>query len=81
MAVEIPGPTKARLGLDGEQSWIIISELNEFIWPGPDLRPMARGDLSSVSYGFLPPGLFRIVRDRYLALDAARRVRSVRRTE
>lgn len=51
--------TKARLRLDIEWSWVIVSELNDFIWPGPDLRPLVSGDLSSVTYGFLPPSLFR----------------------
>jgi hypothetical protein len=80
-AIEIPAVTKARLGLDSGRSWIIISELNEFIWPGPDLRPAVSGDLGSVAFGFLPPGLFRVVRERYLALHAARQVEIVHRTE
>jgi hypothetical protein len=80
-AVEIPAAVKARLGLDSERSWVVVTELNEFIWPGPDLRPAVSGDLGSAAYGFLPPRLFRAVRDRYLALHAARRLKLVRRTE
>jgi hypothetical protein len=80
-AVEIPAPVKARLGLDSERSWIVVTELNEFIWPGPDLRPAVGGDPASAAYGFLPPRLFRAVRDRYLALHAARRLKRVERTE
>jgi hypothetical protein len=80
-AVEIPAAVKARLGLDSERSWIVVTELNEFIWPGPDLRPAVSGDLASAAYGFLPPRLFRAVRDRYLALHAARRIKFVHRTE
>ncbi len=37
MAVEIPPATKRRLGLDSERSWVVLSEANRFIWPGPDL--------------------------------------------
>lgn len=37
-ALEIPAETERRLGLDDEQSWIVLTEANEFIWPGPDLR-------------------------------------------
>lgn len=81
VAIELPAITKERLGLDSERSWIVVSELNEFVWPGPDLRPRVNGDLSTIAYGSLPPGLFRIVRDRYLALDAARRLAKVARTE
>lgn len=71
LAIEIPVNVKRRLGLDDESSWIILSEANIFIWPGPDLRMERGAGPESVAYGFLPPGYFRIVRDRYLALDKA----------
>ncbi len=50
-AMEIAKATKARLGLDDERSWIITTEVNRFIWPGPDLRPVPGG---GYSYGLLP---------------------------
>jgi hypothetical protein len=34
-AVEIPAKVKERLALGQEQSWVVLSEWNEFIWPGP----------------------------------------------
>lgn len=80
-AIEIPPATKRRLGLDAEQSWIVLSEGNEFIWPGPDLRPQPGGDLSTVAYGFLPPRLFDIVRRRFVALAHGGQARRVPRTE
>ena len=43
-AVEIPATIKKRLKLDAERSWIVLSEWNEFVWPGPDLRRGAGGD-------------------------------------
>lgn len=65
-AVEIPLITKQRLGLDGERSWIMINEVNEFIWSGPDIRPVpGRGD-ASIAYGLLPKRLFEIVREKFL---------------
>jgi hypothetical protein len=73
-AIEIPSVTKQRLGLDGERSWIVISEANEFIWPGPDLRPVPGGDGSSVVYGVLPPRFFAYVRDRFLTRGGPLRV-------
>ena len=66
-AVEIPVQTKNRLGLDADRSWIVITEANEFMWPGPDLRPIPGGDASSIAYGPLPPRLFAHVRDKLLA--------------
>lgn len=68
LAVEIPAITKRRLGLDDRRSWIVLSEGNEFTWPGPDLRPQPGQDLASIAYGFLPPNLFREVLLRFLTL-------------
>ena len=55
-AVEIPPLVKRHLGLDGERSWIVVTEGNEFQWPGYDLRKLSRG--GRYDYGFLPPRLF-----------------------
>jgi hypothetical protein len=57
-AVEIPAAVKKRLQLDDARSWIVFSEWNEFIWPGPDLRRRRGASDASVAYGMLPPGLF-----------------------
>ncbi len=81
LAVEIPVRVKERLRLDPERSWVVLSEWNDFIWPGPDLRRTPGGDESSVAYGMLPPLLFATIRDRFLALATARGARRVRRTE
>lgn len=80
-AVEIPQITKRRLGLDGERSWVILSEANEFRWPGPDLRPAVRGEPSSIVYGMLPPRFYEHLRVKWLELFRARKARSTRRTE
>ena len=79
-AVEIPPRTKARLGLDGERSWIVITEANEFTWPGPDLRPVRSGQ-NRFDYGFLPPALFHKVRDAFVAHWRRTRPRPVKRAE
>ncbi|HEX4080571.1 MAG TPA: hypothetical protein VHX61_17045 [Rhizomicrobium sp.] len=55
-AIEIPLPVKHHLGLDGQRSWIVVSEGNEFLWPGFDLRKRPRTD--RYDYGFLPPRFF-----------------------
>jgi hypothetical protein len=80
-AVEIPLTVKRRLGLDEERSWIVVTEVNRFVWPGADLRPVPRGDHERFDYGFLPPSLFRQIRDRLLAAAAAQRLRVVPRSE
>jgi hypothetical protein len=80
-AIEIPAPVKARLGLDGESSWVVVSEANVFAWPGPDLRFLSGKGPESSAYGFLPPGFFRVVRDRFLAADREKKAALVVRTE
>lgn len=60
-AVELPPEVKRHLGLDDLPSWVVISEGNEFVWPGYDLRKRSKG--GGYSYGLLPPRLFtRIVK-------------------
>lgn len=73
LAVEIPAATKARLGLDDDRSWIVVTDANRFIWPGPDLRPRRPGDASSVAYGLLPAGLFEELRGKLVRAIEARR--------
>ena len=80
-ALEIPQLTKRRLGLDSERSWVILDEANDFIWPGPDLRPAVNGDPSTVVYGMLPPGFMSVLKARMLARYRAKRVKAVKRTE
>jgi hypothetical protein len=79
-ALEIPQPTKQRLGLDSERSWVMLSEANDFIWPGPDLRPAVNGDPASVAYGMLPPGFMAVLRER-LAQRRREKLAVTRRTE
>ena len=75
-AIEMPPLTKRRLGLDPEPSWIIVSEVNRFEWPGPDLLPVAPGQWA---HGMLPAGLFGIVRDRLARVARQRKLAQVRR--
>ncbi len=80
LAVEIPPKVKLRLQLDDARSWVVLSEWNEFIWPGPDLRRVPGADDSAVVYGMLPPKLFMQIRDRLVALIQSHEARPVRRT-
>ena len=73
-AIEIPFPIKRRLGLDTEPSWIVLSEMNDFAWPGPDVRPI--GSTGSPVYGFLPNVFFRYVLTQFVK----KRARVTRRT-
>lgn len=79
-AIEIPPPVKRHLGLDGERSWIVLAEVNTFLWPGFDLRPIPGSDPARADYGVLPGRFFDRVRDAFVALYRQRRVRIIPRT-
>ena len=60
VAIEIPLETKRRLGLDDAPSWLIADDLNYFVWPGPDLRPVpGKTSPRRFAYGHLPNALTR----------------------
>ncbi len=79
--VELPVAVKRRLRLDEERSWVVTSEANSFLWPGPDLRFLPGRGPESAAHGVLPPDVFRVVRDRFLAGLQTRRTATVPRTE
>jgi len=47
----------------------MVSEGNDFVWPGSDLRRRADG---TYVYGFLPPRFFDRVRDAFVSLHRQR---------
>jgi hypothetical protein len=80
-ALEIPPLTKERLGLDSGRSWVMLTEANDFIWPGPDLSPLPGGDASTVAYGFLPPGFVKALRERLERRRREQKFKATARTE
>jgi hypothetical protein len=70
--VEIPHRVKQHLGLDDDRSFVILDEVNQFIWPGYDLRPIP-GQQRDIAYGFLPPRLFDQIRSGILEIILQRR--------
>jgi hypothetical protein len=69
--IEIPATVKRHLGLDHSRSWIVVSDLNVFIWPGFDVYPVPNSARGTFTYGFLPPALFETIRMRVVALIGA----------
>ncbi len=74
----MPPRVKQALGLDDERSWIVLDEVNRFVWPGYDIRPVP-GSKDRLAYGFIPPRIYDNVIARILALAAARRVVEISR--
>jgi hypothetical protein len=63
-AIALTAATLARLGLGSEPNWIMATEVNSFYWPGPDLRPTAKGQYA---YGELPTVVFEALKKKILA--------------
>jgi hypothetical protein len=74
-AVASPSQLKAHLGLDDMPAWIVVTETNDFLWPGPDIRP------GTADYGMLPPRFFAHLRDKILQAHLRRKLSRVQRTE
>lgn len=74
--VEIPRRLKEHLGLDDKRSWIIATDLNEFIWPGEHVFPVPGGRLDQYDYGTITQSLLSMVTQRIadLARDEVHRV-------
>ncbi len=77
-SIEIPPRVKQHLGLDDDRSWVILNEVNQFIWPGYDVRAVA-GKSGDMAYGFLPPRLFDHIRRGILDSILMQRARVTRR--
>ena len=76
-AIEIPAVVKRLLNLDEHRSWLVCTELNRFVWPGPDLRPISRTAPGEFVYGVLPGAFMKQVFALLQELRAARKLRAV----
>lgn len=70
-SLEIPTAIREALGLSPNRQWLRFDELNRFVRPGFDLRPIP--GRNRVDYGMLPRGLFEAMRSAIL--DRQRRTR------
>ena len=76
-SIEIPPKVKGYLGLDADASWIVLDEVNEFFWPGVDLRPVSRSKPGVWTFGVLPNEIFEEIRAKFRTfLQQRRRVRT-----
>ena len=80
-AIEIPVAVKRAAGLDSARSWVVLSEFNEFAWPGYDLASVPGRNPPSLAYGFLTPGFFSVTRKRWLALAGTGQSKQVLRDD
>lgn len=52
--IEVPRRVKDFLKLDQERSWVIATDLNEFVWPGDYVFPVPGGRRDQYDYGTIP---------------------------
>jgi hypothetical protein len=84
-ALEIPRKLKRHLGLDERPAWIYTDQINQFAWPGYDLKqaewlsklPRARG---TCVIGPLPNDWFALIKADVIRNLRAKHARIVRRT-
>ena len=79
ITVEIPLATKRRLGLDSDRSWVVVTEVNRFSWPGPDLRQVPGRGTGIYHYGMVPPVLFSQIKNGILVSARGQRLRTTLR--
>jgi hypothetical protein len=72
-SIEIPPKVKRYLGLDADASWIVLDEVNEFFWPGVDLRPVSRSKPGVWTFGVLPTEIFEEMRVKLRTILQQRR--------
>lgn len=72
-SIRVPPNVKRHLGLDADASWIVLDEVNEFVWPGVDLRPVSRLKPGVWTFGVLPTEIFDEIRTRLRAVLQQRR--------
>jgi hypothetical protein len=72
--IEIPPSVKRHLGLDHDRSWVVVTDLNVFTWPGFDLRPVPNSPSGAVAYGFLPPKLYKAIVKQIVVLGSGARM-------
>jgi hypothetical protein len=79
-AIEMPSSVKKELKLDQDRSWIVTSEINIFIWPGPDVRVASESPDNSPLIGAIPEWLFVKVRDAVATKSSSGKLKSVKRS-
>lgn len=79
-SIEVPPAVRKSLGLDDEQQWVRLDELNAFGWPGYDLRPVP-GKKAKYDYGMLPKDLYLEVQKGILKRNLAKKVKTTSRDD
>lgn len=73
--VEIPPGIKLHLGLtDRDESFVVTTEINRFVWPGPDVRPFDKAGQRTVYHGAVTSKVLARIKASLLAHKSLRQV-------
>ena len=78
-AIEVPNTLKKPAGLDAARCWVVLTELNIFRWPGPDVRPVEGNPDRSPIMGAFPARFYESIREGVQGHIDARRFSEVDR--
>lgn len=79
-AIEIPPEVARHLKLDDQLSWVTTSQLNVFTWREDQLPfGLTKTPAGEWFHGFLPPNLYRQIRDAVIDNDRKGRLERIRR--
>lgn len=82
-SVRLSDVVKARLGLDADASWVVTDELNSFVWPGHDLRPLGPRYAQKADdcyFGYVPNSVLQAVIRSIARNRDLRRMQAVKRS-
>lgn len=79
-ALKIPPDVKNYIGLDDENQWVVCSEMNKFIWPSCDIRPISKNKPNEYSYGTITIGFLNAIKTKMKTLKEGKKFTVVQRT-
>ena len=71
-AIELPEAERSRLGLDNERSWVMLDEVNAFVWPGSYVQAVPKLLPPTPIYGAVTKPFFAELLRRLQVLVKAR---------
>ena len=72
LGFEVPATVRKHLGLGNDRCWISVDTVNQFVWPGPDVRIILHSNQKTIPYGIIPQYLLDAVKAKIIQQLLAR---------
>lgn len=79
-ALKIPPDVKKIISLDDKDQWIVCSEINKFIWPSCDIKPVSSRKPEEYCYGTITTGFLQAIKIKMKTLKDGKKFTVVKRT-